>query len=248
MANTYSKNFLSNVIFKINFPPIDSLAKEVSPGFKEKLSNDFPILEPVKMSNIKFEASPEEVKTEKDDRTMWRFKDKEDKTILELDVDSLAIVLKKYENFAKFEELILKVINPFLEDYKDVVINRLGLRYINEIQLEEKSLYEWDKYINSTLISNINFIDTKDALRRAMTFLEIAIDEETKLRLQYGIFNRTYPGKLVNKDFVLDYDCFTEIAFNMENLKDKIKTFNDIITEYFEKSIKEDFRKILNEK
>lgn len=246
MPTTYKKNYLTDVIFKINFPIVTDLTRDVSPEFKEKISSLFPIFETVKLSNIKFEATPKDVTTERQDGTMWRFKDANDKTIIELNSDSLAIVTRNYKDYSNFEKLILKTMNIFLGVYKNIVINRFGLRYINQINLDEKNLYDWTKYMVSNLITNIDFIQEKTSLRRAMTFLEIAVDDEIKLRIQYGIFNSTYPGKLLNKEFVLDYDCFTDVQFNKEQLKDKIKTFNGIITEYFEKSIKDEFRKVLN--
>lgn len=243
---TYKKNYLTQVIFKVNFPLIAELTKDVPPDFKEKVSVNFPILEPVKMSNIKVDATPGEVKTEREEMTIWRFKDKEERVFIELNCDYLAIVIKNYINYSEFEKIISDITTIFFDIYKDLVINRLGLRYINQIKLEEKTLYDWTGYLDSSLIANLGFVEKQDSIRRAMSFLEIAIDEETKLRLQYGVFNSTYPGKLLNKEFVLDYDCSTEVQFDKKNLNEKSKKFNDIITEYFEKSIEDNFRSNLN--
>jgi uncharacterized protein (TIGR04255 family) len=248
MHTIYKKNFLTDVIFKINFPLMIDLNKDVSSSFKDKISSLFPIIEPVKLSNIKLEATSKDLKTEREEITMWRFKDAEGKMIIELNADSLAVVTKSYINFSKFEELVLRITSNFLEVYGNTVINRFGLRYINQINLDEKNIYDWTKYINPSLIANIDFVEEKTSLRRAMTFMEIVIDDETKLRMQHGVFNRTYPGELLNKEFILDYDCFTEIQFNNDQLKEKINSFNDIITLYFEKTITDDFRKVLNVK
>lgn len=239
----YKRNFLTDVIFRIDYPLIANLVSTPPKEFQEKIFSKFPILEPTKQFGIKIENKGENITTTEESKTVWRFKNKAANLIVELDSKFLVILIKDYKNHTSFKGLVSEVLKAFFDIYPDTIVNRVGLRYINQINLKEKDFYEWDKYIDKNLISILDFASNKKDIRRALQLFEIQIDPDTRLNMKAGIFNSTYPNELIKKEFLLDYDCYTTLRTEKDEVGEKLDSFNKIIAKYFENSITDNFRK-----
>lgn len=242
----YKKSFLSDVVFKINFPALLTLLDESPKKFQEAVIEDFPILEPLQQLEFKIENKLMDVASKKASRTIWKFKNKDNSESIELEYESLAIICKKYTDYSSFKTRVSKVLKIFFNLYPQIVIKRLGVRYINQIKLQEREFFNWKKYLNNNLIMNLDFITKKEQIKRAINTFEISCDEDTTLIFRYGIFNETYPGRVTKKEFVLDYDCYTAVELESEQAVKKMDDFHKIIKTYFDKSIKSAFEAILN--
>lgn len=247
----YKKNFLSNVIFRIDYPPILELEKESPVSFQKMIQDVFPILEPLNRSGFIVEKKPDmSPKIESLNKTIWKFLSKDKTKIVELDTNYLAIsfVDRSYTEYKDFKECIKEITDNFYKTYSNIVIQKFGLRYINQIKIEEEKIFEWDKYINSNLINNLNFFKEKDSLTRSLGSFTLKIND-FNMNFNYGIFNSAFPGKIVDKEFLLDYDCHTLEQIEQIDQKEIIENLdfcNEKISEIFENSIKEDFREMLN--
>ena len=244
--SSYQKNFLSNVIFRIDFPVLLDLEKNKPAEFQSKIIEDFPILEPLQQIEIK---PGEKIDDSLAMPAVWSFSNKEKNQKIELTsyYMSFSIFNFSYTTFNDFKEKIEKLLESFFECYSISIINRIGLRYINEIKIEEANPLNWNEYINSNLVDGLNFFEDKTKLRRIYNITTASVGGDDFLNLKYGIFNSKYPAEIVDKEFVLDYDCYSR-AIEKEGVVAKLTAFNTIITEYFEKSIMEEFRtKILNQ-
>lgn len=244
--NHYTTNFLSHVIFRIDFSIILDLVDNLPREFQNKILNSYPILEPIQQFLVKIENNGSNINTIPKNKTTWRFKTNDDDHFVELDSEFLTIVSKKYTNFTSFKKNLSQILSVFLETYPNVVIKRLGLRYINQIHLEDTDYFHWHNYINETLIKNIDFIEDKNTLRRLMQIYEIKPEEDTHLTLKCGIFNSSYPAQISKNEFTLDYDCYSQVEIFASEILNRLSKFNEIITIYFEKSITDAFRKKLN--
>lgn len=245
---SYKRNFLSNVIFRIDYSPILELEKEKPASFQQIIQNDFPILEPLNRSGFMVEKRPDtDPKMESLNKIIWKFLSKNKTKIVELDTNYLAIsfINESYTKYEDFEKCIKDVTDNFYKIYPDVIIQKFGLRYINQIKIEEDKVFEWDKYINSNLINNLNFIKEKDNLTRSLGFFILKIGD-FNVNFNYGIFNSAFPGKIVDKEFLLDYDCHTSEQIDRDKIIENLNFCNENISKIFEDSIKEDFRKILD--
>lgn len=247
MPTTYQKNYLSDVIFRVDFPLILEISKEAPEKFQKEIIAEFPILEAVKQYGFHIEANEDSPISTPLDKTVWRFKNKEGDLIIELDEKFLVVNAKKYVDYSSFKERVARILEAFYKTYPSTVVQRLGLRYVNQIEIPgEENFFEWAGYINEDLIKNIDFVDDKATIKRTMQILEIAVDRETKINFRAGIFNSNYPENITNKEFVLDYDCYTRTPLEQAVILTKLDSYNKVITEYFEKSIGDNIRGILN--
>jgi len=242
----YKKNFLTDVIFRIDFPIILDIAENTPKEFQNRILNDFPILEPIQQVGIGIEKRDSDINTFTANKTIWRFLSSKRDYIVELDSAFLAVVCKKYDNFTDFKKTVSKMLESFIQIYPNLMINRLGLRYINQIQLEEDDFFIWEKYLNKSLITNLNFFEEKSNLRRAMQVYEIVPENEVSINFKCGIFNSSFPAPVNRKEFTLDYDCYTNTQLSSDQIVDKLANFNEIVGEYFEKSVTDKLREKLN--
>lgn len=235
----YKENYLNSVIFRVDFERRLELEDTIKPTELQKAIIELlPRFKENSAREIFLDVSTNE-KTEKT-TPIWTFSNKEEDLIVNLTSKNIDIELKNYIDFENYKQKIEIIFNAFQRIYKPL-IKRFGLRYINQIHLDEGHPLEWAGFINTSLTSDIdNFIDVKSDISRAMTQI-IFNKTDYKVNFQYGIFNPDYPNKISKKDFILDFDCFTE---NIES--DKIfkylDIFNEEITCLFEKSIEEGLR------
>ncbi len=241
----YKTNFLTNVVFKVDFPKILELNEQNPPAkLQEKIREKFPDLKEIKKQYIKFDTklTGENVEVKQEKTISWKFSNKEKTKNVFVDSEFIYLEYNKYTKFQEFLEDIKFIISIFFEIYPVKISKRIGLRYVNQIKLPEGDPLDWNGLINESLFDVTNrFIDEKDNLRRSMHSLEIK-ENEHNLRFQFGSFNSEYPNTIARKEFVLDYDCYTVEETDITDVSIKAKEFHEIISKWFEKSILDGLR------
>lgn len=245
----YRKNFLSKVILRCDY---DSIELGKLEEFSKSQKNKFPFQEEQDVVNremtIDF-AKGEFISSREKGLKTWTFLSATRKK--KFIITPLFVAIEYVENsYINRDELIddfNEVIRPYLEFFNIVTINRLGLRYINEISLNSiKTDFKWENYFNKELLGGMNFTKkTKGELARAMSKTEFQFGSE-KIVFQYGIWNRDYPNENTRKEFILDIDCFSRFPHESnDELREAIQSYNQRAEAVFEKSITDAFRDFL---
>ena len=74
--------------------------------------------------------------------------------------------------------------------------------------------------------------------------IEIAEDNYSVL-FQFGMFNPEYPNPIARKEFILDYDCYTEEEMSITDIPETIEDLHKAEKELFELSISDELRCIM---
>lgn len=240
----YKENFLTDVILRVDFKKID-YSPEILETIKKAFSDTFPVLQQMQGKNITFTIKDNSSVTEESQSTVYKLVDKDikSKKIFEFDNMHFAYTEQEYISHGAFEGIVLRIIKFFEENYKDIIINRVGLRYVNQIYLNEKNPYNLDGYINDKLSSILNFNPQNKIILRSMNSTEYKIDDDTRLILKYGMYNKNYPAEPINKEFILDLDCYSNIIENLGEVNNFMSKNNKLMAIYFEASIEEKLRK-----
>jgi uncharacterized protein (TIGR04255 family) len=250
MAQKYEKNFLSKALFRID---TDGIQLGKLDEFKDVVKERFPMAEQVEAEKgevlLHFEKGKEaSINQERSKFLSWKFRSEDKKTSLLVSDDHILVeYLGNYQN----SEEMLKDALVVSEGFKTVLtvktIKRLGLRYINEIEIKENNPIEWGKYIDEKLLGGIEFAKSIErTLSRSMG--QIALKEDdANIIFNYGIWNKDYPAKITDKQFVLDIDVFSSLPSDAEDfdLGSELKKLNQHADNIFEKSITDDLRDIL---
>ncbi len=242
----YEKNFLTNVIFRLDIGSIlDLNANDNFTKFKKDVFEILPISSEVKniTKNVNIELN---IITDKENIS-YVFENQERTYKFSLSQSNLVIECTKYKNFPDFYEIIEKIINSFTKIYKPISFIRLGLRYVNQIKIERGHTFIWKDYLDKSLTASMDiFLGGRENLSRAMSSFTMNNDDNnSKLVIIYGMYNSDFPSKIYNKEFILDFDCFTDEIERNEDILIKLSDFNEVIKKMFELSIKDGLRKIM---
>jgi len=231
MTIKYEKNYLKEVILRIDFPstPLD-VTKFKSKDLVKKIYPYFSKLE------------QREILDGQKTIVEWRYYDKDQKNFITLSNESIFFRYSHWtnESFCQLEQVFLNI----LDVYTDLAITRFGLRYVNHVEIDEDNPTDWTDYLNENLLSIFDIAEDRGLIIRAFHNLELRYDDDMRLRFQYGMHNPDYPAIIRKKLFVLDYDAYHEGLLERDELKDKLSVFHTRILSLFKKSIKEK----LNEK
>lgn len=242
-VENYQKNFVTNVIFRIDFPEILENQDQFPSEIIEKIKEKFPICNQLIGQSFEIETKTNTKTIKHEEKKSWRLANSDNTKIVVIDPKFLTFESLKYTDFQDFIDDVKFIFKHFVLLYSVAHVNRIGLRYINQIKwgIKEDPL-DWENLLDPNLyMVPKNFVDESDSILRAMNVLEIE-ENEYYLRFQFGLFNSEFPSTIAQKEFVLDYDCYTDNQVDSSEIYDKGEEFNKIIYKWFERSIGEKLR------
>jgi uncharacterized protein (TIGR04255 family) len=240
---------VKQVIFQIIFPNLFYMENKIG-DLQVKVMKEFPqsslLLrrqfvfvdkgEEGKLENIPPELDKEAVKK------IWQFKSNKDVTLNVL-TNSLDISSPFHKTYNlgetdKFRDILKFVLDSFFEVAPIPIINRIGLRYIDECPIPVKNNKTFREYYDSVFpLDRFNLADANE-----MEFRTVVKRNEYFLHYKESLKRNGDGNKLI-----LDFDGFAE---NIEP-KDYLKTtdaLHKIISEEYKRTIKEPVYKLMRQK
>jgi uncharacterized protein (TIGR04255 family) len=247
----YKSNYLSLVIFRIDFAPIPELQLTTRPALSERIGDLFPKLTaiPSLQLSVSFNPGGSEVNQQAASITYQHRKADADFPVVTLASNFLSIEYGKdaYGSFAPFKNEVVSIVALLQGLYASLSIKRLGLRYINEITAGHGNGLEWNGLINPDLITSIKAaIPKKMRLSRSMHQVQ-AFDDDLGVLLHYGIFNPDYPGEIARRQFLIDIDSFKTGEIQVGEIVANLTTLNERCEQIFEESIDGGLREKMGE-
>lgn len=251
----YKKNYLTGVVFRINFSNILQLSgknKEAGEKFQKEIFDRFPNVHFQFNNNINVQVDIQEGKSEsklEDGDLTWIFTDEQNIKQVELNSKSLILAYRKgaYEGFKEFLDDVSSILNA-LRWYMPFNLTFLGLRYINQIHEDVIDDNNIQEYINKSLLNKVIFeLEDNEGFSQLFSRLDLSKDDY-QLTFQYGFFNPEYPDTAAKKDFILDYDCkLTKIdSVNSKfEVEEELKKMNKIIYDKFKYSTTDKLKELM---
>lgn len=237
------------VVFQIRFPNLFYMENRIG-DLQLKIMKEFPqsallFRRQVVFADIGPEGKLENVPGDLDKeagKKIWQFKSEKNFQLNVLS-DSLDITSEYHKTYNleggdKFRDIIKFVLDRFFEVTSMPIINRIGLRYIDECPIPSKDNSTFKSYYNSIFpldrfnLADINEMDFKTMIRKGDYYLRY-IESLQKVEDEYKLF--------------LDFDGFAENINPIDYLTvtDDLHT---IILEEFEKTIKEPVYKYMRQR
>lgn len=251
MSN-YKKNFITESILRIDFyTPIDELQKSLPDDFENEILKTFPIMQKneILAGEVLINSSSKSIEsTKRVQYNEWFFWGNGKTKKLAISKDYYLVMYKKYTNFDDFKASFLLGSRLINKNYADISIKRIGMRYINQIRINEKNPLSWNKYLNSNLLCAFKINKEKSDITRSFHDLELKFDDEDiNLKFQYGMHNPDFPSKIKQKLFILDFDANKKGILSFDEIEYLLPVLHEKIENIFETSIKDGLRKIMNE-
>lgn len=241
----YAKTFLKDVILRIDFvSPVPAINISLPKSVTTIISKYFPIAEPRNIQEISF-GLPGEAEKKQGVEKDWVFHGKQREKLLSIVTNAMYIKMTVYTSFEDLKQQFVDIADVLFREFPDIQGRRLGLRYINQLNLRGEDPFNWKLYLNKNLLSMFNVQQDKKRIIRAISTMELNYEDDFRLRFTYGMHNPDYPATIKKKQFVLDYDAFSEGFLTKDDIIQNIDLFHAEIQNLFENSITDKLRDVM---
>ncbi len=240
----YRKDFLKKVLCRADFDTPLDIAKAGPPAeLYEVVKKRFPIPEIQNLIGKELTIGPGAPKQKDFNKKEWFYHGKDREKYLKVTPEIIVIEYTKYEHFEKLEEDFISSIEALYKSFPNMKLKRLGLRYIDSIEIDgEADPTDWKKYLADEITKNIDIATDKTNLARVFSVIDFNYGDAF-LKFQYGLFNDDYPAAIKKKVFVLDYDMFTGQIVEQNEIKGILNQFHRKLGASFEEVITDKLRK-----
>lgn len=247
----YQKDFLKHALFRIDYKIKDSSSNLFVPDLKQACSDICNIFEEQTSVDIEFKQIGNTSTFEKLDTNnlVWSFHNGDRTKLITVSSKFIFIDETVYEGYDTMKENFLHVFDAICK-ISQIDVIRLGVRYIDEISIDGSEIAEintkdfWKQYINSSLVSCLDFIEDKRAISRVLSQFEYNY-EPIKLRYKCGLLNPDYPSPNKKGNFLIDTDVFIEGLISNADIELYIDDFHSKASDFFEKTITDELRELM---
>lgn len=244
----YRKNFLKEVIARVDFVnPLPGIETALPKALTDVALRVFPIAEPREAVKHEVRIGPQGVAQTEARFTEWQFHGKERTKTLTVGPQVALVQYKKYEKYELVRSEFIQFLDSLSALADGIQPSRVGLRYVNAIELNEPNPIDWSAYLNPRFLSLFEFPEESDrtALSRVFHSLELSF-ETFNLRYRLGMHNPDYPARIRQKIFILDLDAYTQSLVELKEIGNLLDSFHAVIQRYFEGSITSALRDVMN--
>jgi len=244
----YTSPFIREVIVRIDFPIVvpclsDPLDIKIS---KASLSK-FPICEPQKIQTGEVFIGKGEFSTKSSEMTQWTFHGKNKEKTLAISPQVVVQTTKEYKSYEIFAGDFFHIVNAIRDVQSDLPVGRIGIRYVNVLDIPGSDPLLWKDYINESALGICDLYKDPQKIVRAFHVLEYIFDE-TSMKIQFGLVNPDYPAVIKRKQFVLDLDAWAIGSFDLSDIQPIVERCHGYIQELFESSITDKTRRRMKPK
>lgn len=249
LSKDYKKHFLKKVVFRIDYE-LTELVK-LREYFDKKLRTKYPNQKIFKQRDggFSFDLDTGNVNTETVNvYEGYEFTNDARSKIIQVTPKYIILEYLEYKKSSEFFSDIEERIAPLIETFRIKVLNRVGLRYINEIYINGiKEISGYKEYINGSLTNSIEPSSSIDMLQLRQMSQVIYRKSNDILSFNYGVWNNDFPSESLKPTYILDYDMYSVLPYNIEeiNLTDKAREYRNKIRDMFEISISEKLRVLM---
>ena len=251
----YANAPLSLVAFELRFPRVPGLEKDRWEEVYGRMREDFPILGPPPESGMRLTArGPQPIS--RGVRLLNRERTR-GAVILEEAVVLEASAYHRYEEFMELAESLVQAVD---EVGSIPGVERLGLRYIDEIVVPGTDP-EWGRYIAESLLAPVQtFADLNPKEHQGS--LELESEHGNRLSFRYGALREPVvdpegplriPESPKGEYFLIDLDSFWAAPeealpeFEMRWMLERSEELHEPIRMVFERSIRDELRELMRE-
>ena len=243
----YRKPFLKEVIVRVDFSsPMETLATKLPAKIGNAALAHFPVSEPRKAIAQELQLSAKDIQRKSQEFTEWNYYGRNREKRLVISPLATFVDYFRYSTYEMLKEDFLSILSVLFPAFPDLHASRLGLRYINQIELNGVDPFQWNEYINNGLLGLFERFTDREHIRRLFNIAEFNFDD-MQIKFQFGAPNPDFPAPIRRPFFVLDIDAyfqglqeFGDISANIDRAHDRIQTL-------FEESITDRLREVMND-
>jgi len=221
---------LTEVVCQVRYPPILLIIKDDPGAFQQHIRHRFPgygVEQPFKLQVPK-PGSASEPTAEVAPR-LFRFKSRDEQTIVSLAMDFYALSTTRYTHWADFVDDLATVHRAVVEVYQPTYATRIGLRYINRLSPSSTGLTTIGEIcdlirpeLTAQLRSNAWSEPEQWLSQLALT------DGEARFTLRTAL-----DKEQDEPSFLLDFDYFEQGGLDLDATLSRVSDYHDVIYRAF---------------
>lgn len=236
----YKENCLQNVIIRIDFVE-DFVINETD--VKIAMVGSLPVIEQEEMQGKEIvdfiaEDGTSNVKITIKKWINHSFWDRQKTKRIVIFKNSIFIEVYKYDSYNSIKNDFIKAVEVIKADYNEALIKRIGMRYINKIDLTRYNRSVWPKYIKKSYIDAATLYFDESSFVSSNNTVDLSY-EDYKLRFIFGFLNPDSPSVQKRHIFTLDFDAFTLGEMSVCEVSRYLDLFHERIETMFEDCLKD---------
>ena len=220
---------LAEVICQVRFPPVLRIGSEQPVDFQERIRERFPQLEVEQGMVVHMAPLEGETPVARPEPRMFRFKSPDGQTTASLALNFYALSTTAYTHWDDFLDHFQFISEAAREVYNLPYAERIGLRYINHLTLENtgsNSVTElWD--ILRPELTIMLRSECWDEPQEMLNQLQLSGGGDERLNLRTGFRGGEEPI------FLLDFDYYARGNIRLADLADLCQRYHDVIYDAF---------------
>ena len=228
-------NFLRQVILRLEFLGEIDRSQQVLDDINRAVSDILPDFETRDIVSVEMTIDQAQKTTQERRYKSFSLRNNTTNNSLVLEPSAIIFDLKKYNNYEELKGLVQRVIRNLGEQTPSIKVSKIGLRYINQIIIDDGDPFDWTKLIKEPLICSLDFIKDRSELSRSVGVMELN-KSDYYVRFQYGWFNSEFPNPIAKKEFLLDYDCYSKNETDISSIIGQIYILHEEIKNLFDQS------------
>ncbi len=153
--------------------------------------------------------------------------------------------VKDYTNYQDTCKTFISVFDAIKNANPTATIARIGMRYINQIDLTNYKKTARKNYVKGALFeSPFDGVIESAMQARTQHLVEFVIDDY-RVRCVTGLFNPDYPAAIKRNIVTLDFDAYTQGGMTLEEVPSYLDKFHSSIEALYDASILSKQREIM---
>jgi len=247
---TYTTNYIVEVILRVDFKIRQKISSDIFNAFRENLKIDNIEFKEQDVTGYTFQLAKgnQEIRIQ-DIGKRGIFEIPNDNAKFIFDHESFLLTTNRYERFSSFFELFKTGFDLMCQITSQEEFRRIGLRFINIINLENiPQEINWHEYINDKYMPDylyFNNVFPGIDLRRNINTFVLKINDYY-INLILGLYNDNFPGKIIDKKFVVDIDCYIDnVSLDKDDILKRPPEMDILTYQLFENIITDKLKKIM---
>ena len=247
---------LAQVLCQIRFSPVLRIRQDDAViAFQEAIRQTYPRY--AKQQGVALLLTPEGMQQQAVPAAQHRFDDSDGVFTAILSPDFVALETNHYTDIDDFVGRVVALAETVDQDYSPGEIQRVGLRFINELRLSAPDpRSEMREAIIPILLGAAGSDELVDAIAGGQQVLELAGDD-SRMLVRHGLHPQggTTVDQLILQSqprpehaepfYLLDIDAYAErnVRYSVEGIESTLRTFNDDIRSFFAWGVREEYRR-----
>jgi uncharacterized protein (TIGR04255 family) len=241
---------------QINFNVRPNIRDEsIIQDFHAAIAEDYPVSNSIQQVEAEFEIGGSNnqggMRSDTRQTTIWQFSDPSEDWIVSLSANSVSLQTRRYQRFEEFGSRLLMVLNTLFSMTKPIVVQRIGLRYIDEIVRPDA---DWKNVIRSEALGLIRVDPFREAAQQSIQLLTLQSNGST-INVQQGVFPsgstvttkrnavlNPLPFYLLDIDMFQAFESAAGIRLNPKAMHELISEFHDTASALFRWVTTDEFR------